>query len=174
MKRIAIIGSSGAGKSTLARQLGTLLTLPVIHLDILFWQPRWIQRPHAERSAIQKQLVQQETWIIDGNYESLLDIRLATSDTIIFLDLPRLLCLYRVVRRYFQYAGKTRPDMNEGCSEGIDWSHLKWVWNYPNDGRVVSIQKIQKYSNGCEIIILRSPKQVKQFLQEVSKKAITV
>lgn len=34
-----IIGSGGAGKSTLARQLGTVLGLPVIHLDAIHWQP---------------------------------------------------------------------------------------------------------------------------------------
>ncbi len=173
MKRIAIIGSSGAGKSTFARQLSMLLALPVIHLDTLFWQPGWIPTPSDEWDAIQKQFVQQETWIMDGNYSSTLDIRLAAADTIIFLDFPMLLCLYRALKRRFQYAGKSRPDMNEGCPERIDWGHLKWIWNYPRDGRVRAVQKIQKYSTGRQIIILRSPRQVKQFLQELSKKPCT-
>jgi len=174
VKRIAIVGSSGAGKSTLARQLGTLLTLPVIHLDTLFWQPGWIETPRDEWNTLQKKLVEEETWIMDGNYRSSLDIRFAAADTIIFLDFPMLLCLYRALKRRFQYAGKSRPDMNEGCPERIDWGHLKWIWNYPGDGRVSSIQKIQNYSNGRKIIVLRGPKQVKQFLQEVSKKAYIV
>ncbi len=169
MKRIAIIGSSGAGKSTLARQLGTLLALPVIHLDTLFWQPGWIETPRDRWNAIQEQLISQETWIIDGNYRSSLNIRLAAADTIIFLDFPMLLCLYRALKRRFQYAGRSRPDMNEGCPERIDWGHLKWIWNYPRDGRVSAIEKIQKFSSGRETITLYGPKQVKQFLQEVEK-----
>ncbi len=167
VKRIAIIGSSGAGKSTFARQLGTLLTLPVIHLDTLFWQPGWIQMPQNEWSIIQERLIEQETWIIDGNYRSSLDTRFAAADTIIFLDFPMPLCLYRALKRRFQYAGKSRPDMNEGCPERVDWGHIKWIWNYPRYGRVSSVQKMQQYAEGRKIIILRSPKQVKQFLQEL-------
>lgn len=173
VKRIAIIGSSGAGKSTLARQLGSLLAIPVIHLDKLFWQSGWIQTPRDEWNTLQKQFVEQERWIMDGNYRSSLDMRLVAADTIIFLDFPVLLCLYRVLKRRFQYAGKSRPDMNEGCPERIDWGHVKWIWNYPRDGRVSAIQKIQKYSSGREIIILRNPKRVKQFLQEVRKRVNT-
>ena len=67
MKRIAIIGSSGAGKSKLAQQLGILLVLPVIHLDTLFWQAGWIETPRDKWNTIQEQLIQQETWIMDGN-----------------------------------------------------------------------------------------------------------
>ncbi len=174
MKRIAIIGSSGSGKSTLARQLGILLALPVIHLDTLFWQPGWIETPRDRWNVIQDQLIQQETWIMDGNYRSSLDIRLAAADTIIFLDFPMMLCLYRALKRRFQYAGKSRPDMNKGCPERIDWRHLKWIWNYPRDGRVSAIEKIQKYSEGRQVIILRSPKQTKQILQKVSKKSYAV
>ena len=171
MKRIAIIGSSGAGKSTLARQLSTLLALPVVHLDTLFWQPGWIQTPPDEWYVVQKQLIQQETWIMDGNYRSSLDIRFSVADTIIFLDFPMPLCMYRALKRRFQYAGKTRPDMNVGCPERIDWGHIKWIWNYPKDGRVSAVQKIQQYSEGRTIIILRNPRQVKRFLQKIKKMA---
>ena len=173
MKRIAIIGSSGAGKSTLAQQLGTLLNLPVIHLDTLFWQPDWIETPRDQWNAIQKRLVEQETRIMDGNYRNSMDIRLPVADTIIFLDFPMPLCLYRALKRRFQYARKSRPDMNEGCSERIDWGHIKWIWNYPKVGRISSLQKIRQYSEGRKVIILRNPKQMKQFLQEVSKEAHT-
>ena len=169
MKRIAIIGSSGAGKSTLARQLSELLALPVVHLDTLFWQPGWVETPRDQWNAIQEQLVEQETWVMDGNYRNSMDIRFSAADTIIFLDFPMPLCLYRALKRRVQYASKTRPDMNEGCSERIDWGHLKWIWNYSKDGRVSSLEKIQEYSAGRKIIILHNPKQVKQFLQALSK-----
>ena len=167
MKRIAIIGSSGAGKSTLARQLGTLLSLPVIHLDMFFWQPGWILRPEDELCDIQCQLVQQETWILDGNYENILDVRLSTSDLIIFLDFHPFVCLYRLIKRYFLYARRPRPDMNQGCPEGIDIQHLKWVWTYPKHGRIHSLQKLQQYCMGRDVVILRRPEHVKQFLRDV-------
>ncbi|CAN5686044.1 hypothetical protein BH24CHL4_BH24CHL4_24990 [soil metagenome] len=46
MQRVTIVGSAGLGKSTLARRLGTLLDLPVAHLDTLYWQPGWAQPSH--------------------------------------------------------------------------------------------------------------------------------
>jgi adenylate kinase family enzyme len=47
MQRIIIIGNAGSGKSTLARRLSACLALPVIHLDMLFWEAGWKQ-PEAE------------------------------------------------------------------------------------------------------------------------------
>ena len=93
MKRISIVGSGGAGKSTFAHQLADILHLPVIHLDALYWQPGWVATPQDEWRDKQQQLVQQECWIIDGNYTSTLDVRFAVADTIIFLDFPRFRCL---------------------------------------------------------------------------------
>ena len=164
MKRISIVGSGGAGKSTFAHQLASILHLPVIHLDSLYWQPGWIATPQDEWREKQQHMVQQECWIIDGNYTSTLDMRFAVADTIIFLDFPRLLCLYRAVKRQIQFAGKTRPDMAKGCPERIDREFLLWIWNYPNNGRVRVLKKIEQYQEGKQVVILHSPRQVQQFL----------
>jgi hypothetical protein len=37
--------------------------------------------------------------VIDGNYGGTLAARLAACDTVVFLDLPRIVCAWRVVRR---------------------------------------------------------------------------
>ena len=165
MKRVSIVGSGGAGKSTFAHRLADILHLPVIHLDALYWQPGWIETPQSKWQEIQQQLVQREQWIIDGNYTSTLDMRFAVADTIIFLDFPRLLCLYRAVKRRIRYAGKTRPDMAKDCPERIDREFLLWIWNYPKNGRVRVLKKIEQYREGRQVVILHSPQEVQQFLK---------
>ncbi len=125
MKKIAIIGSGRAGKSTFARQLSTKLNIEVYHLDAILWKPDWEGTPKEEQKRIQHELIANESWIIDGNYGSTLDIRLNAADTIIFLDIHRLICLYRAIKRMIVYRNRTRPDMAESCDERFNREFLK-------------------------------------------------
>src|SRR5699024_2571383 len=167
MKKIILIGSGGSGKSTLARQLGAKLKLKVYHLDALFWKPNWVGVPKNKQRKIQNELVKNETWIIDGNYGGTMDIRLNAADTIIFLDVHRTICVYRVFKRMLQYRNKTRPDMGEGCEERLDFGFLKWVWNYPKTKRPNILKKLEQLSTEKQIIILKSPKQIQKFIEKV-------
>lgn len=143
MQRIVIVGSGGAGKSTLALQIGEALGLPVFHLDALFWQPGWVTTPRGERLRTLEQLVQSNAWILDGNWGGTgLEVRLAAADTIIFLDLPRTLCLWRAVRRWLSFRGRTRPDLGEDCPERLDWAYLRWIWDYPRLHRPALLRRI--------------------------------
>ena len=162
-----IIGSAGSGKSVLARQLGPILDLPVFHLDALHWKPGWVETPKAEWRAVVQRLANQASWTIDGNYMGTLDIRLAAADTIIFLDFPRPVCVWRVFKRRLQYIGKARPSMAPGCPERLNWDFIKWVWDYPRRSRPVVLEKLGQYSSGKSVHILRSGEEIKRFLQEV-------
>ncbi len=99
MKRVAIIGSGGAGKSTLAKRLGEVTGLPVIHLDQHFWNPHWTETPIPEWERRHETLLERERWVMDGNYGSTMNERLDAADTVIFLDMPRLFCVVRVLKR---------------------------------------------------------------------------
>lgn len=168
MKKIIIIGSGGAGKSTFARELGAILGLEVIHLDAFYWHPGWVETSKTEWQCIVQQLTQRENWIIDGNYSGTLEIRLAAADTVIFLDFPRLLCIWRVVKRRWQYAGKSRPDVAPGCPKRLSWQFLQWIWTYPIVRRPTILEKLSQLAPNQEVIFLHSPSAIKQFLQEIS------
>ena len=130
MERIIIIGCGGAGKSTLARQLGEKTGLPVVHLDKLFWHPGWVESTKDEIDAKILEEMQKPQWILDGNYNRTLPMRLEKCDTVIYLDFSRFACLMGVVKRVVTTYGKVRPDMGEGCPERFDWEFLQWVWNF--------------------------------------------
>ncbi len=82
MQKILLIGSGGSGKSTLARELGMRLGIDVYHLDALLWKPNWTPATRQEQISIQSELMERDSWIIDGNYggrsicESMLPTRL--------------------------------------------------------------------------------------------------
>ncbi|MBM6617854.1 DNA topology modulation protein [Bacillus suaedaesalsae] len=167
MGKIALIGSGGSGKSTLARKMGEKLDIQVFHLDRLLWKPNWTLTSKEEQREIQEKLIHQEKWLIDGNYNSTLDIRLQAADTIVFLDIPRVICVARVLKRMIQYQNRTRPDMQEGCNEKFDLKFLKWVWDFPKVKRENILTQLKQLPDDKKIIILKSPKEVQRFLEKL-------
>lgn len=121
-----------------------------------------------EQKEIQQEVIQKETWIIDGNYGGTLNIRIKAADTVIFLDYSRYICVYRALKRMFQYRNKTRPDMVEGNDERLDLGFLKWIWNYPRDKRSEILKKLDSISDSKKVIILKSPKEAEHFLERVN------
>lgn len=166
MRKVLVIGSGGAGKSTFARRLGERLHIEIIHLDMLYWNPGWVETPKAEWLRVVEELVKRDTWIMDGNYSGTLDLRLEACDTVIFLDLPRLTCLWRVLKRAIRYRNTRRPDMAAGCEERLTLEFVQWVWNYPNRTRPKVIELLRGNS-GKTVIRLRSQPELDQFLAGV-------
>ncbi|WP_349515585.1 DNA topology modulation protein [Leuconostoc suionicum] len=167
MKRVLLIGSGGAGKSTLARKLSKQLNITVFHLDKLLWKPNWQMTPKPEQTIIVNNLVRQDSWIIDGNYNGTLDIRVAAADTVIFLDRSRFVCIYQVVKRLLQYRGTARPDMQDDCPEKIDWDFLKWIWHFPNKQKVMIMDMFETIDQSKNIVILKNKRQIEQFLNQL-------
>lgn len=99
MQRVAIIGQAGAGKSTLSQRLGARLALPVVELDALFWEPGWQQAAPERFRARVAAAVAGPRWISDGNYSRVHDLTLGRADTILWLDYPLPLLLWRLLRR---------------------------------------------------------------------------
>lgn len=165
--RIMIIGCGGTGKSTLAIELGKILGMEVIHLDLLFWKPGWIETDKPAWIKINEDISTKERWIIDGNYCSTMDIRLMKADTVLFLDLPRRICLWQVLKRRILFNNKKRPDISEGCPESISWDFIKWIWYFPKDTRPQILKKLNACQDNKKIIILSSNKDIKSFLKKM-------
>lgn len=164
MQRVAIVGSGGAGKSTVARELAAVSGLPLHHLDTMFWRPGWEMTDDDEWARVQRTLVAEPRWIIDGNYAKTLHIRLPAADTIVFLDLPRGLCTRRAAWRSLKRWGDRRPDLAPGCDERFDLAFLRWVWDFPRASRPALVDAIREHGEGKRVVWLRRPADVERFL----------
>ena len=164
MQRILVIGSGGSGKSVLARRVADRLGLPIIHLDARYWRRGWSATPKDEWADEVARLLAGDAWVMDGNYSGTLDLRIPAADTIILLDLPRLVCLWRVAKRRLLYRGRSRPDMHPGCPERLTWQFIAWIWNYPRRQLPRVLERLRSVSNEKRIVILRSPAETERFL----------
>ena len=170
MKRIMVIGvSAGVGKSTFADQIGKALRIPVVHLDSLYWKPGWIESTVEEFREAQRLVVKQESWVIDGNYGNSYDVREQLADTVIYLELPLRMCLYRVVKRYWKNRGTTRPDLGEGCTEKLDKEFLRFIITTYKRRKRQMAERLKRYeTEGKTVIALKSRKEIKTFLEELN------
>lgn len=167
MKRVLVIGSGGAGKSTFARRLGERLGLEVLHLDTFFWRPGWVETPKEEWRRTVEGLCAREAWVMDGNFSGTLDVRLKACDTVVFLDLPRTVCVWRAMKRWVMYRNTPRPDMAAGCGEKFDPKFLHWVWTFPSRSRPTVLARLGEFAADKRVIRLRSSEEVERFLAEV-------
>jgi adenylate kinase family enzyme len=163
-RRILVIGSGGSGKTTLSKEIAVRTGLPVIHLDRLFWRPGWIPTPDAEWDAVIEDLARRDVWIMDGNYGRTLPLRLATADTVLFLDAHPLTSLWRILKRRWKNRGRTRDDVAPGCPEQMNWEFVHWVLTFRTRRRPGILRQLAAARPGQRVVILRNARDVREFL----------
>jgi adenylate kinase family enzyme len=175
VNRIAVIGCCGAGKTELSLALGARLGVPVIHLDQLSRDRGWAQIPNEVFARRQEAaLAPDGNWIADGNYNSTMLLRLRRADTIVFLDFPTPLCLYRVVARRIRYRGRTRPDMAPDCPERFfdvefpKFLHYVATFRSKQRPRILGkLAELAEVGGQRRVITLTSPSEAAQFLESL-------
>ncbi|KPI15676.1 hypothetical protein OK074_2121 [Actinobacteria bacterium OK074] len=167
MKRVAIVGCGGSGKSYVARELGRRLGAPVTHLDAVYYDDEWNPLPKDRFADVQRDLVSASSWVIDGNHNSTLQIRLDACDTVVFMDLPTRTCLWGVVSRQLRHGGG--QDKGNGIYNRIHLGVIRYVLSYRRKMRPRVLAKIDEYARGhAQVVILTSRRHARRWLDEAT------
>jgi len=114
MHKIMITGNAGSGKTTFSRKLAKILNRQdIICLDKIVWKPGWILVDKEEKELELAKITKMQSWIVDGVSKTILE----AADTILFLDYPRHVCYWRVMKRSCKYIFNSRPELPERCPE---------------------------------------------------------
>lgn len=159
--RFAIIGLPGSGKSTFAVKLGKLLDIPVHHLDRHMFEPDGKKRDKLEFIEIQKALLDEESWIIEGCSFSTFEMRFARADTLIYFHFSRLICFWRVFKRLFNH------EKAFGSLRVVNFEILKYIWNFDKEKRK-RIEELRKKYPQVNFLIFKTPKDADRYLKALN------
>lgn len=133
MRRVLVVGASGAGKSTLAGIIARRRALPHIELDALFHGPGWVPRASFVDDVARE--TSRDGWVADGNYHQVRDLLWSRADTIVWLDLPRIVVEAQVIKRTFLRWVRREVLWNGNREKGplgwvLDPEHpVRWSWS---------------------------------------------
>lgn len=163
-----ILGCAGSGKSTLSRELASCAGLPLTERDAL-----GVPGSRDYREAL-SQLARQPRWILDGApyYEDALIY--GAADTVIFLDYPKPLVMWRVLRRTLLIELSRRPigaHHPSGLSIWRDAEHpLRWAWTSHRSRRQEGLALTARPDLAhTQLIHFTHPTQAKRWLTQLRR-----
>ena len=170
--RILVMGCSGGGKSTLSQKIAARFGLAYVSIDRdVLWLPGWVQRDREEQRAIIVAKVQGERWIMDGTNPSTFDIRLPRTDLVIWVRMPRLLCIWGALSRWIKWMGRTRPEMAPGCIEKVDWEFLRFIWTFEEKFTPRVLAGLVEHGPNVPVLQLKSRGEMRQLLDLLGRPA---
>jgi hypothetical protein len=98
-RRVLVLGRTGSGKTTLARELAASLGVPHTELDALYFGPGFEKAPLPVLRERTRTAVSGDRWVTDGNKSAVRDIVWPRADTVVWLDYPLAVSLWRLGRR---------------------------------------------------------------------------
>lgn len=170
-KRIVILGSGGSGKTTLANYITKKTNLPIVYLDKEYWLPNWERPDNDVWNQKLTTLVQNDQWVMDGNYIDSLDIRLNKADLVIMLDIKPSICVSSVFFRTLLGHFIRRNDLSEGCKDKFDDKYvdlIKWVKEFKNIYFTQLIDLCLKYPN-IDLKLFTKRKNARKFVKRMAR-----
>ena len=118
----------------------------------------------------QREFVAAPRWVIDGNYNSTVQVRLEAADTVVFMDLPTRVCLWGILSRQLRH-GRGQNEQT-GVYNRITGDVLRYVVGYRWKMRPRVLAKIHRHASGAALIMLTSRRQTRHFLRQVASSTV--
>ncbi len=125
--RIMVFGRPGSGKSTFAVEIGEQLSLPVYHVDKIFFKSHWQERNRESFLALKQQWIDQDDWVIDGNAMSTLETRFAHAHVAIYFNFSWSICLWRIFKRLWYPRDRRIDDRAPESAERVTWNLIRYM-----------------------------------------------
>lgn len=176
MDRVLVVGTTGSGKTTTARRLAELIGAPHVELDALFWKPGWTERKTEDFRARVAAATTGDRWVTDGNYLGRLgDLLWERADTVVFLDIPLMVVVPRLVRRTIARSLRRTDLWATGNRERIanlwnkDESLVAWALRTKAEHLATySARMADPRWTDIDFVVLRSPREVGRWLTEAA------
>jgi adenylate kinase family enzyme len=163
--RICIIGCSNSGKSTLADSLSKKLNVPAYHLDQYahLANSKWERKSDAILIENHNKIINQDFWIIDGNYSVCMVPRFDRATSVIWLDPSISSSVLRYLLRSIKN-DRSRPGRLTGAQNEFSLGLIKWiVFNYPRNRS--NYEKLLKSRPNLLALHIKSMKQLNRYLR---------
>lgn len=163
-KKIVIVGVSASGKSVFGRALAQRTSIPLTHMDTIWWKAGWVETSEEEATEKLGSITTSSEWIVEGYIPK--DARpfvFERADTIIYLDYSGSTAAWRYVKRWWKHRKQARPEL-EGSPEKFSFKFLKLVWT---KGEAKSLNLfLSQVKNKEKIIILQTPSEAEALLRK--------
>ena len=161
MKKVIIIGCPGSGKTTFAEKLHKYTSLPLYHLDAIWHKPDKTHIPREEFDKRISEIFSTDEWIIDGNYNRTIEMRLKECDTVFLLDFPKEICLEGAEKR----VGKAREDM-PWVEETLDEDFKVFIETF-HEMVLVKIYHLLNLYKDKNIIVFKSREDINHYIENL-------
>lgn len=162
MKKIVIIGCPGSGKSYFSKQLKEKLNIPLYHLDLIWNKEDKTTLTREEFDIELQKIFNIDNWIMDGNYQRTLDLRISNATTVILLDYPLDVCLNGALSR----VGIKRDDM-PWKEETLDENFKKNIIKFSENNLPEIYKILDKYKDKKEIIVFKTRQESQEYLNNL-------
>ena len=162
MQKVIIIGCPGSGKTTFAERLHQITGLPLYYLDAIWHKPDKTHISRADFDRAVSEIFHMPQWIIDGNYNRTIEMRLRQCDTVFLFDLPTEVCIQGATDRL----GKARYDL-PWIENELTPSFKQSIEDFSRNSLPGIYELMEKYCKGRQVIVFKSREDADAYLKSI-------